>query len=680
MAGELPDGFSVDQAPPSAGSLPAGFSVDSLPSGFSVDQPPQEVPAPQPQPQSLISRMSKDYSDYNKNQDAIAQQENSGKIGAFPAEYEKASNAAKLVFVDPITGLAKATGEDMYNRASPERQQQLQSLGNTASGAITSGVNYLKQGAQDLGTAEHYYLGDNLMPDNAIDKAQQYYNNSPNLQAMTNGTMNFANALPMAGAEEKILSGAYDLAKPAIKGVASSAGNSSPGAFSKFASSVITPPQEAIDKIVKETGMLTGDQVNDITAHRYNTAYSLGANVNPTGTGKIIDTISDMNPINKGAAATRGSGSTMQGVLSRWDDQLRGRPLTIHDLDGMNKELGDMIQTKPDGSLTNDGRQVLKSQSKLREMMLNPAETDVDGGTQGFQQLSKATKTAAIGFKVGDIEDIVNASANANQPEQYMKQRFRNILNNGNAAKAYSPDEISLMKEIVNSNLSDEIKRGVGSRALPMLVAGTTGKLGDAAIASLAGIGSRNAAFSARLYKVAELRNAITSKLPDLAPVAGQPPIRSPIPHPSAAGFNPGTNPIPASMNAGFVRSPSPTDLGPVGNASIPGQASFASKPNPTDLGYTGGASIPGPAGYIQEPHPNAAGYRGSPVNVGSVANAANPRPSYGAVGNLGFGKPIGNVNLPIEDWPGYAPKQEGQKSGGRIKGKIAFKLQKSKT
>ncbi len=265
------------------------------------------------------------------------------------------------------------------------------------------------------------------------------------------------------------------------------------------------------------------------------------------------------------------------------------------------------------------------------------------------------------------MQEGIDSAATKAQPGTSLDRFLINFTKDN--PNALTPAEKQISSDATKTDVKGTMYRAAGSRAIPFF----TSTIGGAAehsipgaaigagVGAVGGVGSaavaRNLGFASKLAKVDDLVKSVGSRLPKESPPIPSKGVIPPQPHPSTGGYNPGTEPIPSTMNADFAKNPSPTDLGPVGSASLPGQAGFVSKPNPTDLGYTGGASLPGQAGYVQEPHPSAAGYKGSPVNVQDVANAADPRPSYGAVGNLGFGKPISDMSLPIENWPGYTPK-----------------------
>lgn len=416
----------------------------SVPSQDSTSTSPQ-------QPQGLLSRMGNDINSRVQNIQDIQNQESAGKISTFPAEYQKASEAAQLAFADPITGLAKAAGEDMWNRATPQRQQQLKDIGNTASGAITSIANNFQNVGQGLASAIDYHLGDNV-----IDKPQQYYDSSPNLQAMAKGTMNFAGALPMVGPEEAA-------GKALIDTMGSSAAKdallSAPALGTK-----ITPLQ----------AQTSGNKIKDMSQEIFQKAKDNNQGFDSDFLPNLVSRASGIGQRGEMVDAIPGS-ERVQGIVSKWSDLAKQGYVPDHnELMAADSKINDLIaSTFKMGSTDTDGHDLLNLKSALQ------GAVGASGNTAApYAQDAKALW--AEKSKMDLLEKMDLKADNSENTAAVRRRAYASLLQNGNAMNMFknNPEEVALIQKAAQTGDASALLREVGSRLTATIAGAAAGSTG----------------------------------------------------------------------------------------------------------------------------------------------------------------------------------------------------------
>lgn len=636
----MPIDFTPDQT-----SIPSiNFTPDTPSSGGTsapVNFAPSQ-PTEQSQQQGLLTRMGNDINSRMKNINDIQSQEDTGKVSSFPAEYQKASEAAQLAFADPVTGLMHAAGEDLYNSASSERQKQLRSIGNTVSGSITNGINYLKN--SDIGQAAQ----------TDINAVKPYYESSPNLQAMVKGTGNFAGALPMVGPEEAITKNLID--------------------------KIGTRASAAAKKDIPES------VINKQAASNWFDTTAKKLPFNNDQSDKLRTTLENMDPTsNTQKYLWNKSGAAEKDNVIR--ESLANGQYTLGDAIDMHSDLNAAIKQAYLSKNDTAAAKLGKVKDALTEAMQNH---------DGSYEWQMANHEFSKGAAQQTLEEIIAKASTKAQPANSIDTSINNFLNSRKSS-GLLPNEREALKNVASNSSSDSLKKvaasGLLKYAVPSMLPGS-GFFTKGAGFLMSHYGSQLAKGSAlanKLSKMDEVYTAINSRVPPVkAPTSGRALVpagpvvnhmtdeqiahaqrimnrkggsgggnstysgASIVPNSNRlatgdnfGGANTQGNNISPSMIAGFAKNPSPMDLGPIGAASLPGPAGTVAAQSPHDLGYVGGASLPGPAGYNLSSHPSAEGYGMSMDDL------------YGSEFE--------------PDINAYGPTKK--KTGGKVNGKIGFNL-----
>ena len=461
-----------------------------------------------PPPQGLWDSAKAAYNQRMQNTQNYQSQVDAGKLNPAAGEIGKIGQAGALAFSDPITGLAKAG----YN-ALPDSAQG--AIKRTADG-FTSGV---KDEMQDLGAAEHYYLGDNAIPDNtagigaALDKGQKYYNSSPNLKAVTEGGANILGAAPGAGMAE-------GLAEKGLAGVVNAGKTvaSVPGKIGSGISTALTPVEQHAQNFWQNR--TTPEQAKQVAGIKYDEAENIGGSLTSDKRNQFIDAA---HGAEKGADGNIVPPSPLAQKILDNLNKTRDQPLTLKGAQNIEQDINQNISYQPNGMLTPDSVQLLKIKSALRNTINSASPQDLIGGPQAWQSWNDAKKAYSGAGILTDINNMINKATFADQPAAQLKRNLAKWSNKSSTISGLDPDEMDLVKGAIKTDFANEIMRSGSSRLIPIGATALGLGNGHGIMGAMAGtatsMAGRNAGFAYQLGKMGDLADAIGERMPDMTKV-----------------------------------------------------------------------------------------------------------------------------------------------------------------
>jgi hypothetical protein len=169
-------------------------------------------------------------------------------------------------------------------------------------------------------------------------------------------------------------------------------------------------------------------------------------------------------------------------------------------------------------------------------MIANAGPEDVQGGTAGFDALTKARQAWASAMKMSDLERIQARADMMDNPATGIKSGIRTLLSNPARARGYSDAEIQALKTAADRGYIGGALHVFGSRLLPLMGA-VTGAHGAGVIGAVVGGGVshglgeavRGAAGRLQSSRLRNAMDAIGANVPE-------PPGYRPPPAPESAG------------------------------------------------------------------------------------------------------------------------------------------------
>jgi len=268
---------------------------------------------------------------------------------------------------------------------------------------------------------------------------------------------------------------------------------------------------------------LTAEDIRAQASSRYAEAEQAGGVLKPETTDKYLNDIASIRP--KDEVARQLGGRDFIAENADVFESMRGQPMTLERATAIDQRLTELLDAETIlGKPTQNGRQILLAQQKLRSIIDNASPDDVVGGTQGFYALKDARRLWSRSAKLRDIEAIIQRASGMEQPATGIRTGFRTLLNNPNRLRGYSPQEVDAIRKASQTGIVGNLFRAFGSGLVPIGagVAGAAGGPLGAGAAGLTGYGIQQASKAigenmqmARANRVAELLAGSTPKQSD---------------------------------------------------------------------------------------------------------------------------------------------------------------------
>ncbi len=610
--------------------------IDFTPESPGVNFTPEISPAPQ-KTQGLISRMGADYNQRQQNMADYQTQYAQGKIGALPAEIGKIGQAGALAFVDPITGLMNAGAEDLYNGASPERQQQLQNIGTAAK----KGINAFANSSANLGLPQ--------ISSGAINAAEQYYNQSPNLKAVAEGVGNLSQVIPMAGTEGSLIG---KMMKAPIKA---------------------SYEDVAPDILKSEFPKANSEQAFEHAKNLYAQSAAKGMMFNNDQISNIKSSLKSLEPNPDTLAGKSWEKSLAAKHVNDINDVLDKGTLSFNDILDRRSDINSDIKAAFRAGHDKDAARLLKVKDALTNAMLT---NDAPEWQMANHEFSKAAS-------MEPLEDLAIKASTKLQPANQLDTYINNMLLNDNKIAGLRPNEVEALKMVTQNAPSDAIKKQLASgfsKYAAMAVASKLGIVGKVGGYILGGIGSalaKNSAFTDKLKKLDMVYEAINSRelnMPKSTSIGSRALV------PAGPLVNHMTDEQIAHAQAVMNRTGNPVTTPYSGAPVSPTMQKFLPSPQTAGRlpaeGSTEAEIAHARARLAATPQVS------NPYSGAPIAPQTNPAGSLtNPVGQEGYAMSIDDLygnNPNVPDIEAYGPTKK-KKAGGAIKGKIGFNLKKTK-
>jgi len=366
------------------------------------------------------------------------------------SDFQKRKNAAQLpvdttrqVYRGLINNIAKPVneavsaglgyiGQGLSNFVTPEGKQ-----------AFGNAVNYVKESPVGVAVGE----GVQQVKDEVNDLSQYNSNLKDDLSALGQNAQ-FAANLPIVA---PLTSAAVSAAKPVASYVGTGVKNRAIGASALG--------REQIDDVLLSQGNATGDLYKAVDATgaslKPNAAQSINANVlsaidasqiNPAASPKTIGAVKEL--YNR---VTVGKINPITGNVTQ-------APISVSELDGYRKLLGNI--SGEDAVVANKVRSAIDSSLEA----LSPADFN-GGGVQAAKLLTEARASAAKGFKLAQIADIIK-KAEGNTIA--IKRGFKKLIDQKDWERGFTADEIQAIKDAAQYGVGETLERGLGTFGLDL--------------------------------------------------------------------------------------------------------------------------------------------------------------------------------------------------------------------
>lgn len=506
-------------------------------------------PAPAPKPEGFVDNVAEDMRQRGSRLADIQAATKSGQQG-------------------PLSGIWQGVTNE-FGAANDVVGQGIKSLASTAFHALPDSTQQSAENALDSIAAS---------PEGKTVKnmAQDYQNNlntfnqqNPEMGRNLQGVREVG-AFAMPGGTGDVLKGAYEAA-PAVAQVGLGLTKAVPAVAGKAIQGAGEIARDALGMEPKEV-VPTADEMRATSQQTYADAHAKGANFTPDFTNNIINTAKNVLP-----KSAFGKIANADSISSKFADELsqfKGQSMTLEDAEALDQNLSDHIESTYDpkrGGYTAEGRQLIKLQGSLRDMVENADPKHVGGGTDGLAAYRTAVKQWAASRRMSDVENIINQAQYADQPGKAIMSGFAKILKNPAKLKGYTDDEIALMQKAAKGGIGQDTLRILGSRLLPIAAIGSGGGLGADAVAQASSIAARGASQALQVKKANDVAREIAKRMKPIAPVQQAPVVPKPLALPA---------PYKAPPTYG---SPSPSWYykAPVPNAITPAPAQPGLLPSP---------------------------------------------------------------------------------------------------
>lgn len=309
-----------------------------------------------------------------------------------------------------------------------------------------------------------------------VNPISQAIQNSPSAQAVLNG--------PVVGAlrDAAKIAPAVIPAEGALEDAANSMGawSPAPGTFIK--------PTPAVT-----SGSLLGQTLPDGSydmgeaGRAYQAANNAGATLKPAALDKAIAQANQAAGENTAVQDAFGSGPVHDALYGNGSSTvglngLAGRALSLQDAHALDMSLGDQINSQiVNGQMSSDGLKLQKIQNSLRDNLMYPDPSDINGGASGFGAWQQGNDIYSQGKKIQAIEQIAQKANGTQNPSSAIQTGLNNLYNNAKKTRGWSDQELEGLKTASETGIVGDALRTFGSKIIPAIAAPLGGLAGYSA-------------------------------------------------------------------------------------------------------------------------------------------------------------------------------------------------------
>lgn len=258
----------------------------------------------------------------------------------------------------------------------------------------------------------------------------------------------------------------------------------------------------------------------------YADATERGGILSPKFTDSWLSDAADQ--VSEPESVTRAFGNTpVQKVIEGLQTEYAGKPINLDEATAIDKRLTQEInkQVLPTGKLNEVGKQLNDIQTNFRNMIDTAGPEDIAGGKDGFDALNQGRQLWAQSARARDIEQIMNRADMMDVPATSLRAGFRTLANNQVRLRGFTPEQQDLIKQAANISMPVEVLRGLGSRLISAVAAGT-GHIGGSLLAQGGSKVARDFATQMQMNRAQAILDNIggaqsASKMPRVPFIAG---------------------------------------------------------------------------------------------------------------------------------------------------------------
>ena len=242
--------------------------------------------------------------------------------------------------------------------------------------------------------------------------------------------------------------------------------------------------QKLWNRFVKGEKVPTASDVKAYSTAKYEESAAKGGLIYPKWTDDFLDNSQkEFKDYELGLV-----GKEAQATLQNIDDTIRGKHLTINNVNEIDKSLtakiNEMWKTK---GPTEDAFVLQRIQQNFRDMVDEIPDTAVAGGKDGVSAWKEAKKLWSASKRMEEVDDIIERASYMQNPATGIKTGFRNLKMNKKRLRGYSFKERKLIEKAAKTGKITGLLELTGSRLLPLMMTAKGGPLAGAAAYGVSG-------------------------------------------------------------------------------------------------------------------------------------------------------------------------------------------------
>ena len=259
--------------------------------------------------------------------------------------------------------------------------------------------------------------------------------------------------------------------------------------FAKYGEDILKNSYRAIRNIKpKKLKMMTPDDLREEGGRLMELADRQGGGVTPKfwqeytdDLQKNIERLKDETWLQKLASVEGGDNNSVIKALGALTENLDD-PKNFRSVMRADQILGELAESSltQQGKYTAAGRDYLIMQHALRDKLAKSGpDVFLGKGKEAFDTLQKGRKIWGAQYRMQDIQNILDKSVGAQQPNTVIKNGFRRLRDNPKKMKNFSPDEQLFIRKAAETGFTEGTLKLAGSGLTPLLT-GAAGSAGGA--------------------------------------------------------------------------------------------------------------------------------------------------------------------------------------------------------
>lgn len=243
----------------------------------------------------------------------------------------------------------------------------------------------------------------------------------------------------------------------------------------------------------------------------YQDAKDIGATLN-SDVSKSVPQLIEQNFADTGKMNARLHGDTL-GILDDLKADAEKGSLSLEDLHQYRQLFGDVINKNlhPNGAMMPDAmkaNQAIDTIDSIIDAAAGDSKMLESGSPDAIKAWQKGQNLWRQSNQANDIERIMQRAETMENPATALRSGFRQLLNNPKRFNKFSPEQQTLIRNAANVSMPVEVLRGLSSRLISAIMAGT-GNIGGSMLAQGAQSIPRNVATRMQMARGQNVINSI---------------------------------------------------------------------------------------------------------------------------------------------------------------------------